>query len=258
MDIKYIKELNSAVHEFFNSNGFSSEGQETGFYKSENKIYKISYDRNSKLFVLSSANVITDEQDANFNTLSTWYFDESSHGAKDIQCIADDFIGTAAKAEGIRLASSGTVNTSNIAMPEKTKIGEEPGIEAFAQKFLALFHQYKDAYKEMMAVYGDFLYVDFFKKYAVEKMCELKADETQNKKQLKKYFDMLGAMHYDGEMLVGDVICAVILAGSFKGNTTEYLALADKYLTDWPFLKTAGLAAVNNYKSDKKLRELLG
>lgn len=258
MDIKYIKELNSAVHDFFNSNGFSSEGQDTGFYKSEDKIYKISYENDAKLFMLSSASIVTDDTDANYSTLSTWYFDEANHGAKDIQCIADDFIGTVAKKEGIRIATGSVTDTSSIALPEKSKDGDEPGIEAFAGKFLALFPQYKDAYKEMIATYGDFLYVEFFKKYAVEKMCELKADEAKNKKQLKKYFDMLGAMHYDGEAIVGDVICTVILAGAFKGNTAEYLELANTYLADWQFLKTAGLAAVNNYKSDKKLRELLG
>ena len=258
MDIKYIKELNSAVHEFFNSNGFSSQGLDTGFYKSEDKIYTISYEDDAKLFVLSSAAIITDSKDANYSTLSTWYFDEANHGAKDIQCIADDFIGTVAKMEGIRIISSGVTDTSNITLPEKKKDGDEPGIEAFAGKFLALFPQYKDAYKEMIATYGDFLYVEFFKTYAVEKLCELKADEAKNKKQLKKYFDMLGQMHYDGESIVGDVICSVIFAGAFKGNTAEYLELANVYLTDWQFLKSAGLAAVNNYRSDKKLRELLG
>lgn len=258
MDIKYIKELNSAVHEFFNSNGFSSEGQDTGFYKSEDKIYKIAYSAEAKLFTLSVASIVADDADANYSTLATWYFDEANHGAKDIQCIADDFIGTVAKREGIRIASAGVIDTSNIALPEKSKEGSEPGIEALAGKFLALFPQYKDAYKEMIATYGDFLYVEFFKTYAVEKLCELKADEAKNKKQLKKYFDMLGQMHYDGESIVGDVICSVIFAGAFKGNTDEYLALAKEYLADWQFLKSAGLAAVNNYKSDKKLRELLG
>lgn len=258
MDIKYIKEINAAVSEFFNSNGFSSEGQDTGFYKSEDKIYRISYNAEAKLFILSVASVIADDAEANYSTLATWYFDEANHGAKDIQYIAEDFIGTVAKKEGIQIASSTAVDTSNIALPEKNKEGDEPGIEAFAGKFLALFPQYKDAYKEMIATYGDFLYVEFFKTYAVEKLCELKADENKNKKQLKKYFDMLGQMHYDGEAIVGDVICSVIFAGAFKGNATEYLQLANTYLADWQFLKTAGIAAVNNYKTDKKLRELLG
>ncbi len=259
MNIKYIKELNDSINPFFNNNGFSSENQDTGIYKGENKIYKISYESEIKQFVLSSAPIITDDADANYTALSTWYFDEDNHGPKDIQCIADDFIATAAKNEGIKLAASGiTADLSEIALPERSKDGDEPGIEAFTQKFLALFPQYKDTYKESIAIYGDFLYVDFFKTYGVEKMNELLADEGKNKKQLKKYWDMLGDMHYEGETIVGDLICAVILAGSFKGDSFKFREVAEKYLSDYPFLKTAGLAAVENYKKDKKLREILG
>lgn len=256
MDIKYIKELNQAVNQFFNSNGFSSEGQDTGFYKGENKVYKVAYNADSKLFTLSSAAIIADEADADMKVISSWLFDENNHGSKDIQCIADDFMGVVAKAEGIRL-STASADTSNINLPEKSKGGEDPGIEAFTGKFLALFPQYKDTYKEMMAIYGDFLYVDFFKTYGIGKLCELMADENKNKKQLKKYCDMMGDMHYEGQSEVGDLICAVIIAGSFKGDTNKYSEFAGKYFADYPFLKSAGLAAVNNYKTDKKLREVL-
>lgn len=258
MDIKYTVELNGLLSEFMNSNGFSSKEQDTGFYSSEEKIYKVAYDAERKEFSLSSAAIITDEESASYKTLSVWFFDEDNHGAKDIACISEDFISTVAAEEGIKLATSSAHGAENVALPEKAVGGEDPGIEAFTQKFLALFPQYKDNYKEMVAKYGDFLYVEFYKTYAVEKLCELKADEVKNKKTLKKYWDMLGDMHYEGEQIVGDIICAVIIAGSYKGDAAAFTASAEKFLVDYPFLKTAGLAAVNNYKSDKKLRELLG
>lgn len=258
MDIKYISELNGLLYEFLNSNGFSSKGQDTGFYKGEEKIYKVSYDEAGKEFSISAATIVADEESASFKVLSSWLFDEENHGPKDISLIAEDFISTVAAEEGIKLSSSNAVDIENVALPEKAAQGEEPGIEAFAQKFLALFPQYKDNYKEMIAKYGDFLYVEFFKTYAVEKLCELKADEVKNKKALKKYWDMLGHMHYEGEQIVGDIICAVIIAGSYKGDTAAFSASAEAFLGDYPFLKTAGYGAVSNYKSDKKLQVVLG
>ena len=140
----------------------------------------------------------------------------------------------------------------------KAAAGTEPGIEAFAQKFLAMFPQYKDSYKEMVAKYGDFLYVEFFKRYGVEKMQELMADETKNKRQLTKYWNMLGDMHYEGELVVGDLICVVILTGAFGKDPAKFDAAADKYLAEYPFLKASAKASVHDYKNNKKLRNILG
>lgn len=257
MDIKYTVELNGLLSEFMNSNGFSSEGQDTGYYRSEAKVYKVAYDEALKEFSIASAQIIADEEPTSFKTLSAWLFDEENHGAKDISCISEDFIAAVAKEEHIKLAAASVPGAENVALPEKGAVGEDPGIEAFTQKFLAMFPQYKDSYKNNVAKYGDFLYVEFFKTYGVEKMCELKTDEVKNKKALKKYWDMLGSMHYEGEQIVGDVICAVIIAGSYKGDTAAFTASAEQFLSDYPFLKTAGYAAVNNYKSDKKLRAVL-
>ena len=143
-------------------------------------------------------------------------------------------------------------------MPKKAEAGAEPNIEAFTQKFLAMFPQYKETYKAEVAKYGEFLYVDFFKKYGIEKMNELLADESKNKKQLAKYWKMLGEMHYEGDSNVGDLICTVIIGGSFFNDPAKFNEIAEKYLEDFPFLKAASKAAVINFKKNKKLRNALG
>ena len=181
MDIKYIVELNGLLSEFMNSHGFSSKDQDTGFYKSENKIYKVSYDEASKEFYIAVASIIADEDSASYKTISAWLFDEANHGPKDIALISEDFIAAVAKEEGIKISTGMVIDTESVALPEKAAEGEDPGIEAFTQKFLAMFPQYKDAYKESVAKYGDFLYVDFYKRYGIAKMKELMADEQANK-----------------------------------------------------------------------------
>ncbi len=253
MNIQFTKEVSDVLKDVLAENGYSAEGQELGTFKGEFKTYKVAYNEDKKMFSVAVAPTDTD----NYTELSAWFFDESDHGPKDTLCIGEDFLEAVAKDLGVKVVKDANGSVKEVALPEKAAVGVEPGIEAFAQKFLAMFPQYKDEYKAMVAKYGDFLYVEFFKRYGIEKMKELMADETKNKKQLTKYWNMLGAMHYEGELIVGDLICTVILAGTFGEEPQKYDAAAEKYLADFPFLKSAGAASVHDFKHNKKLRKLI-
>lgn len=255
MDVNYINEVSGFIKDFMSEHGYVQSG-EPGCFKGEMKFYRVSYNDANQAFELSVSPVDSDGNPSSFTVISSWLFDENDHGARDTKCIADDFTESVAADSGIKIVRT-AAGTSEVALPSRAAQGTDPGMEAFAQKFLALFPQYKDDYKDSVAKYGSFLYVDFFKKYGVEKLRELTENETKNKKQLAKYWNMLGDMHYNGESIVGDVICAVIIAGSFRGDSDAFAAAAENYLGDYPFLKTAGAAAVRNYKKDKKLRAAL-
>ncbi len=257
MNIQYLNEVSNAMHEFMNSHEFSSKEQETGVFKGQSKVYKVEYTEAKKVFSISVAAIDEEGEVGEYKSLSTWYFDEESHGANDTKCIAEDFVRAVAKDNGIKIVSAEN-GIKEVELPKKAEAGAEPGIEAFTQKFLAMFPQYKEAYKAEVAKYGDFLYVNFFKNYGVGKMKELMADENKNKKQLQKYWKMLGEMHYEGESSVGDLVCAVIIAPSFGGDVAAFNTAAANYLEDFPFLKTSAAAAVKNFKNDKKLRNALG
>ncbi len=257
MDIKYINEISSAMHDFMNSHGFSSENQEVGTWNGEGKTYKVAYLNERKSFCVSVSTINAEGETIDFNELSSWYFDVASHGANDTKCIAEDFIKAIAKDNNIKIVTTADKGFEEIALPKKAEVGTEPNVEAFTQKFLAMFPQYKDTYKAMMVKYGDFLYVEFYKNYGIEKMKELMADESKNKKLLQKYWKMLGEMHYEGDSTVGDIICTVIIAGTFFENPAAFTAAADKYLADYPFLKSAARASVLGFKKNKKLRKAL-
>ncbi len=253
MNIQFLKEVSDVLKDVLIENGYSTEGQELGTFVGEFKTYKVSYSDDKKTFTVGVAPTDTES----FTELSSWYFDESDHGPKDTLCIGEDFLEAVAKDLGVTVIKASDGTTKEVALPEKAAAGVEPAIDAFAQKFLALFPQYKEDYKEMVARYGDFLYIEFFKRYGIAKMKELMADEQKNKKQLTKYWTMLGDMHYEGELIVGDIICTVILAGTFGNDPAAYDAVAEKYLADYPFLKGSGRAAVYNYKRSKKLRAVI-
>ncbi len=253
MNIQYLKEITDVLADFMKENGYSAENEQLGTFKNETKTYKIKYDEEKKLYSVNVA--ATDSED--FKELSSWYFDEADHGSKDTMCIGEDFMETIAKDAGITAVKKADGTTKDVVMPEKAVIGTEPGIEAFTQKFLATFPQYKETYKAMVAKYGDFLYVEFYRQYGVEKLQELMANEAANKKQLTKYWKMLGDMHYEGELVVGDLICTVIIAGTFKGDVAAFDTAAEKYLADYPFLKSSGRASIADYKNNRKLRKLI-
>ena len=253
MNVQYLKEVTQVLFDFMKENGFVADAENVGVFKNDLKTYRVFYDDSKKLFSLEVS--LADSETS--TVLSTWYFDEDDHGAKDTICIGEDFLEAVAKDAGIKLIKKSDGTTTEVAMPEKAAIGTEPGIEAFTQKFLAMFPQYKDAYKESVAKYGDFLYVNFYKKYGVEKMLELMANELGNKRQLTKYWNMLGDMHYEGELVVADLICSVILTGSFGKEPEKFDEIADKYLAEYPFLKASAKASVHDYKNNKKLRQVL-
>ncbi len=257
MNITYLKEVNNVISNFMKENGFNSNEQNLGTYINDVKSYKIDYNDSKKLFSISVSPVDSEGNADNYSVISTWYFDEESHGAKDTTVIGEDFLETIAKDAGIKVIKTAEGNTKEVALPEKAAVGTEPTVEALAQKFLALFPQYKDAYKNMVAKYGEFLYVEFFKRYGIEKMKELYENESANKRQIVKYWNMLGDMHYEGTTMVGDIICTVIIAGSFGNTPEKFDEASEKYLANYPFLKTAGAAAVKNYKNNKKLRKAL-
>ncbi len=252
MNVQFLKEVTDILAPVLTENGFATTDI-TGVFKGEFKTYSVSYDEAKKLFVVS---VTTAENDS-ATVLSTWYFDENDHGAKDTACIGEDFLEAVAKDAGIKVVKQSDGSVKEIALPEKAALGTEPGINAFTQKFLAMFPQYKETYKASVAKYGDFMYVNFYKQYGVEKMQELMANELANKKQLTKYWNMLGDMHYEGELIVADLICSVILAGAFGNQPQNFDAIADKYLADYPFLKASAKASVHDYKNNKKLRKVL-
>ena len=82
MDIKYIKEVTSAMHEFMVGHNFSAD-YENSVFKSESKVYKVEYNDAKKVFSVSAAAIYEDGAEGEYKTLSSWYFNEESHGAND-------------------------------------------------------------------------------------------------------------------------------------------------------------------------------
>jgi len=253
MDNKFLAEILSLLNEFLSLQGFVAEGNTVGYFKNDKKSIKIFYDEGKSQFVLQCADFSEDSVKGEYHIISSWLFDES-HSSKDTTIIAEDF--TLCLSEELGIVKSKVKKSGKVALPSKAELGETPGIEAFTQKFLALFPQYKDEYKNHVALYGEFLYLDFLKKTAVVKLHELAMDKSANKKQLAKYFIMLGEMYTDGDKTVSNVIVGVVIAGAFKDDLSLFESCYE-FMDECPYIKNAGRHILALARNNKNFAEAL-
>ena len=253
MDNKFLNEILSALNEFLSSQGFVAEGDTDGCFSNDKKSIKIFYDEGKSQFVLQCADIVEGGSKGEYRKLSNWLFDDS-HSSKDTATIADDF--NLCLSEELGIIKPKTKRANDVSLPSKAEVGATPGVEAFTQRFLALFPQYKDAYKDHIALYGEFLYVDFLKSTAAVKLHELAADKNANKKQLAKYFDMLAEMYTDGDKTVSTVIIGIIIAGAFKDDSSLFESCYE-FMDECPYIKNAGKHILEIVRHNKKFAEAL-
>lgn len=246
-------EIVSALNEFLLSQGFVAEGDTIGCFKNDKKAIKILYDEGKKQFILQCADLAEDGSKGEYRNISNWLFDDN-HSANDTKIIAEDFNLSLSQELGIIKPKAKRVG--DVALPSKAEVGATPGIQAMTQKFLALFPQYKDTYKEHVAQNGEYLYVDFLKKTAAVKLHELAMNKSANKKQLIKYFDMLDEMYTDGDKTVSNVVVGVIIAGAFKDDISLFESCYE-FMDECPYIKTAGKHILELVRHNKKFAEVL-
>lgn len=193
----------------FESQGMKPGDSDDAVYLNDKYAVKVWYDEEKKMFKLDMA-TLEEGKGIEFATVSSWLFDEH-HNERDAKGVAGDFVDTLNTRLGIKRVMS--VSAREISLPSKPAGDSTPGVEAFANRFLTLFPQYKQTYKESMAKYGDFMYVDFFANTAAPKLRELADDGA--KKPLEKMVGMLDTYYVDGDYTVQGLITYIIIGGAF-------------------------------------------
>ena len=124
--------------------------------------------------------------------------------------------------------------------------------DSLANRFGALYPEFKDEIKRNIAEYGEFLPETFFVEHGNAKVLDVIKNGT--KAEQKKLFKMLGEVFEDGTNEVQDIIGVTIL-GEMK-NDPQMMAVADAYMTEYmsgPIHEINKLTAKNN-KYTKKLK----
>ena len=248
MDFKYEKELNTLLSPIFEELEFKK--QEEDIYLKEGYAAKVAYDKDAAQLLLLGAKP-KEGENLEFITLSSWLFDDT-HTEKDLKAVAIDFEETLREELGAKKQRA----AKKIAMPGKAAAGESQTIESFTKVFLDMYPKYRNAYKDMMAEYDSFLFVDFYSKYGVEVMRELCSDAEENERKLNKFLSFLNKQYTEGDRTVAAVVTSVIFAGAFYNDRKTFDDVVFPKLADMNYLSKAAATSVERAAKDKKLQQI--
>jgi len=199
---------------FFDENGFKAV--ENGFIN-DNKAFIVNYSDERQMYVLSVADV-EDGKAGEYREINSWLFDDSQN-AKDTVAVGIDFVSSLRSELGIK-PTRRSANATNIDLPSASK-GDNIDIGGFSKKLLDVFPPLKDEYKQHVATYGNFLYLNFFGEHLVPILKNL--FETGSKKQIKKFYEVLEDAYIKGNRETVNLAVVLLCAAA---NDSEVITTA--------------------------------
>lgn len=205
------------IQPFFDENGFKSAD---GIYKNEKLAVTVEYSEERQMYILK-AGKIAEDGSYELAEADAWLFDDSQT-QKDAEAVGIDFTSTLKELSGIKRTRSGAA-ASAVDLPTASKDGTY-NITAFTKKVLDVFPSLKDDYKEHVAVYGNFLYLNFFGEKLVPQIKSVLSEN--NKKSVKKLFDVLQNGYLQGDRDTVNTIVAVVAAACANDENLKANAVA--------------------------------
>lgn len=207
MDNRYLENVVNEIKPFLDENGFSKFDE--GF-KNDSKAVIIDYDEPRQMFLLKIADVNENAEIGEYKEVSSWLFDDSQN-QKDAEAVGIDFTNTLRKELGIKRIR--VANTDDVELPTATKSGNTT-ITGFTKKMLDIFPLLKAEYKNHIAVYGNFLYLNFYGEHLVPSV--KKVYLTGTSKQIKKFTDVMRDAYVKGDKETVNAVIAVLSAVSYS------------------------------------------
>lgn len=196
---------------------------ENGEFSNDTKKVLVAYDEEKQMYRFSIADI-----DGDYKEISAWLFDDSQN-AKDASSVGIDFAATLRKELGI---TAKRVGNNNIELPSASKSGNMT-VTGFAKKMLDVYPTMKEEYKEHIAVYGNFLYINFFGESLVPNLKN--TFENGSKKQIKKLYDVFEDAYLKGDKDTVNILVAVLCAAAYK-NENITAAIREMLEVDKHFL----------------------
>lgn len=248
MDISAFKKIVDGCAELLNKNGFAATDI-TGEFVKENTKFAVKYLEDSKMMVLQYTE--TADMEGSESVVANWLY-EGNEG--DIPVIVEDFCDQIGVKLGI-LKPAASLTANNVAMPTKKAKGDEYTVDSLTQKVLAVFPAFKDAYKENVAKYNSFLYVDFYKSTLIPKLREVCDNYIGNKKTVDKSFKLFAEVFYNCDKETSELLCGLIIAGTFY-DKKDKLEDCLSTLEDFPFFVNACKEVVEVAATNKKFQNI--
>ena len=246
MDNRYYNEVIAEMQSFLDDNNFKNADD---VFSNDKKAFTVKYNDDKQMYVLSVAD-INEGEIGDFREINSWLFDDTQN-AKDAIAVGIDFTSSLRKELGIKSARR-SINANAIDMPTASK-GDSMDITGLTKKMLDVFPPLRDKYKEHIAVYGNFLYINFFGENLVPLLVNL--FENGTKKQIKKFYDVLEDAYIKGNRDTVN-ICVALLCAAAKDNENCTVEIREMLAENQHFLNS-----FNNFlpvfSKNKKLLDAL-
>ena len=209
---------------------FSEKTDNSLTFKSEKGIYRITYDNSTSTIAFETA-YLDKGEDPEFYTISRSLFELDSASEKDSRSISNELSDEIERLFKVKKK----VDLDKVKMPKAVSRGKaKSGLisydtDSLANRFGALYPEFKDIIKLNIATYGEFLPEDFFINYGTPHCINIIKNGPESER--KRLFKMLGDVFEDGTNEVQDIIAVTIL-GEMK-NDPDMMAVADKYMTEY-------------------------
>lgn len=245
---KNLKDINNEL-------GFSrsASDEKSVTFSGEKGIYRLIHDAETNIIQFDCAYEDKGEE-TQWNTVSRSLFELSVADDRDVKSLSNEIEDELQHLYNARKK----VDLDKIKMPKAvSRTKAKNGIisydtDSLANRFGALYPEFKDEIKRNIVEYGEFLPETFFVEHGNAKVLDVIKNGT--KAEQKKLFKMLGEVFEDGTNEVQDIIGVTIL-GEMK-NDPQMMAVADAYMTEYmagPIHEINKLTAKNN-KYTKKLK----
>lgn len=240
MDNRYILKVTEEMSPFLEENGFKKIGDCE--YESDKCKIKVEYDDARQMYLLKKA-----DEAGEYSEISAWLFDDSQN-EKDAASVGIDFTETLREALGVKKNSRAV---AAVDLPTANKDGAD--ISTFAKKVLDVYPQFKDPYREHIAKYGNFLYLNFFGETLVPQLKQTLA--SGDKRAIKKIFSVFESTYITGDKDTVNAMLACIAAAVCDDNAAQdNLA---KTLEENNHMLSSVTALMPRIKSNKKLSAAL-
>lgn len=219
MDNRYYDNVIAEMQPFLDENGFKAVED---CFINDNKKIAVVYDETKQTYSLLAASKDEDDNFGEMTSINTWLFDDSQN-AKDATSVGIDFTASLRKEFGIKTVRKNV----DVELPSANKDGAMT-VTGFTKKMLDVFPVLKDDYKEHIATFGNFLYINFFGEKLVPQLKILFT--TGTKKQIKKLYDVFEDAYVKGDKDTISIMVAVLSAASYndeKCTESIELMLAD-------------------------------
>lgn len=246
MDNRYYDRVIEEMQPFFDEQCFKLT--EDGGFKNDKKAVKVQYDESRQMYTLSAAD-IEDGNIGEYAEINAWLFDDSQN-AKDAAAVGIDFTASLRKSLGIKIKRTAG---AEVELPSLSKSGSVT-VTGFTKKMLDFFPVLKDSYKDHIAEYGNFLYLNFFGEYLVPQIKTVLSSD--NKKQIKKLFDLLDDLYVKGDKDTVNTIVALLCAAAYNDEKVKeavrqmlesdkhFLSSFDNFLPVFPKSKKLSAALI--------------